>query len=157
MLKISALFKKSTAIALLLAVGMSALSVSSAFAAGASPTTSTAAAASADLQANWKYEVASNATENNFVNQLDRTLDLSKSAGDLSALHEDRLFGREARIMRDANMILSKEQALITAHTGFDASGNITDQTQASQTVEQLAQLTDFYNGRLYFELRNIS
>ena len=152
MLKISTLLKKSTAIALLLAVGMAAFSVSSVFAAGTSPTTSTTTSANVDLQANWKYEVANNAAESNFVNQLDRTLDLSKSAGDLSTLH-----GREARVMRDANMVLSQEQGLITAHTGFDASGNVTDQTQASQTVEQLARLIDFYNGRLYFELRNIS
>ena len=157
MLKISTLLKKSTAIALLLAVGMAAFSVSSVFAAGTSPTTSTTTSANVDLQANWKYEVANNAAESNFVNQLDRTLDLSKSAGDLSTLHEDRLFGREARVMRDANMILSQENELITTHAGFDTSGNVTDQTQAAQTVEQLAQLIDFYNGRLYFELRNVS
>lgn len=157
MLKVLTLLKKSTALALLLAVGMAAFSVSSVFAAGTTPATSTAASATANLQANWNYEVASNAAESNYIFRVDRSLDLNKLPGDLTTMREDHLFGRDARIMRDANMLLSQENALITAHTGFDASGNVTDQTQATQTEQQLAKLVDYYNGQLYFELRNIS
>jgi ABC-type transport system involved in cytochrome bd biosynthesis fused ATPase/permease subunit len=157
MFKVSRLFKKSTALALLLTMGMAAFSVPNVFAASSSPTSSTATSASTALQANWKYEVASNAAEINFLNRLDQKIDLTKTIGNVDMLRNANLDRRDARVMRDANMVLGQENKIISAHAGFDANGNVTDQTQASQTIEQLGRLVDFYNGQLYFELRNIS
>ena len=159
MLKISRLFKKSTAFALLLTVGMTAASVSPVFAAGTTPTTSTATTAAQGLQANWKSEVASFNSESQYVGQIEQRLTKDSGGNEFfSGDNESRnLSTGDARRLKDAQKVLGMENSIIQAHTGFDANGNVTDQTQATQAVQQLGSLVDEFNGQIHYMLKNIS
>ena len=159
MLKLSRLFKKSTAFALLLTVGMTAASVSPVFAAGTAPTTSTTASATQALQANWNSEVASFNSTSQYVGQIEQKLDRDSGRNEFFSGDNDsrNLSTGDARRLKDAQKILGMENSIIQAHTGFDASGNVTDQTQATQSVQQLGNLVNEYNSQIHYMLGNMA
>jgi hypothetical protein len=140
----------------IVALALAATSATSVFAAG--PTKSSPAsaqAATAILQNDWKFDTSIFKFESAVFNRVDGLLD-----GNARRHPDVDTSGREGkertRAFVTVNMILNKAQALITNHAGFDATNQVTDQTQAQKTVQQLTIYLNELRSGLMDRLENL-
>jgi len=137
-------FKKSLLVAVTAALGLSALPLVGVYAQSANPPLSpTPAQPSNDkLQKAW-------AREQTIYTRIGKILD---NAGSLISKIQARLNDAEAKgkdvsavqtaldafsaAIKNVQPIYADLQSIIQSHSGFDASGNVTDPTQALQTVQ---------------------
>ena len=129
---------KGTMVATIVALALAAVSATSVFAAGPTkPSQTGAQAATALLQNDWKFDASLFKLESAAFNHVDSVLD--GSARQRVDVEASARSGKErTRAFITVNMILNKAQALIKTHAGFDATNQVTDQTQAQKTVEQM-------------------
>ncbi len=129
---------KGTIVATIVALTLAAISATGAFAAGPTkPSQTSAQAAAAVLQNDWKFDASLFKLESAAFNHVDSLLD--SNARRRSDVDTSGRNGKErTRTFITVNMILDKAQALIKDHAGFDATNQVTDQTQAQKTVKQL-------------------
>ena len=136
--------KKSLIVAIVAAMGLSALPFVNAYAQSANPpVTPTPGQPSADkLQKLWARDQTAYAQVGKILNGTDSLiskiqtkLDDAKSKGkDVSSV-QTALDAFSAAV-KNVQPTYSEMQTIIQSHSGFDASGNVTDPTQALQTVQ---------------------
>ena len=154
MSKVSIL-SKGTVLATVIALALATVSATSAFAAGSTTTATSTQAVSQNLEKNWKAELSSLQFENAFFGRVDRMLDnFGSQAKD--ANHAGRTKDNTPMAFRSFSYFLNKAEAIVSTHAGFDASGNVTDQTQATKSVEDLNIYLSQLRGVLIYKLRNI-
>ncbi len=160
------LFVKGTVIATVVALAFSSV----AFAkertakernvkAPATTATSTPASAQATtqfIQSNWKYELAWLNFDNAILSRVDRLAEgiahrLDKDLN--SKRSDDRLPARVEMTAQEVQSLLARAQAIATTHAGFDAKGNVTDQTQAMKSVQSLGADLAALRGTLIYRL----
>ncbi len=151
------LFVKAAVIAAAVALGLSSV----AFAKGrstkapAAPATSTPMSA-ALIQSNWKDELAWLKVDNAVLSRLDRIVEriASRFDKDLNSKRpDDRLGGKLESAVIDVQALLGKAQAVVTAHPGFDANGNVIDQAQALKSMQALGGYLDDLRGTLLYHV----
>jgi hypothetical protein len=146
-------FKKSLIVAVIAAIGLSALPFVSAYAQSANPpVTPNAGQPSSDrLQAAWAKEQTVYARigklldrANTVISKIQARLVKEQAKGkDVSAVQTALTAFSTA--IKNVQPIYAQMQTIIQTHAGFDASGNVTDPTQARQTVQDFhAQVTQF-------------
>lgn len=152
--------KKGTVIAVLTALTLTMLSVSSVFAAGPTNTPTTAASTQASaqsLEASWKFELARFQFDSAILARVDRMLDGIRSRSlKIEVRSERNEKGEKSTTFTDASALLSKAQAIITSHADFDGTGKVTDQTQAAKAMDQLGALLNQFHVDLLYKLRNL-
>ncbi len=153
------LFVKATVIATVVALGLSSVAFAKGRAAKAptAPATSTPMSA-ALIQSNWKDELAWLKVDNAVLSRIDRIMErvVSRFDKDLNSKRpDDRLGGRLERTVIDVQVLLSKAQAVVAAHAGFDASGNVTDPAQALKSMQTLGSYLDDLRGTLLYHVEH--
>lgn len=151
MSKLSVLWR-GTVIATVVALALASFSMTSAFAAG-STTTATSIQA-VNLQKNWKAELSAMQFDGVVLSRVDRLLEKFGSTRRTADVVERGKV--EPLAFKDFSFALSKAEAIGSAHTGFDASGNVTDQPQALKSVQELGSLLNQMRGVLIYRLRNL-
>jgi uncharacterized protein YoxC len=137
-------FKKSLIVAVIAAMGLSALPFVSVYAQSANPpVTPNAGQPSSDrLQKTWSKEQTVDARigkildrANGLITKIQTKLDDAKGKGkDVSSVQT--ALDAFSTAVKNVQPIYAEIQAIIQSHAGFDASGNVTDPTQALQTVQ---------------------
>ena len=137
-------FKKSLIVAVITAMGFSALPLVSAYAQSANPPVTPAPGqpSSDKLQKAWAREQTVYARigkildqANGLISKIQAKLDDAKAKGkDVSSV-QTALDAFSAAV-KNVQPIYADLQTIIQSHSGFDASGNVTDSTQALQTVQ---------------------
>ena len=137
-------FKKSLIVAVVAAMGLSALPFVNAYAQSADPPVTPAPGqpSSDKLQKAWGKEQTMYARigkildgANTLISKIQSKLDDAKGKGkDVSAV-QTALDSFSAAV-KNVQPIYTDLQTVIQSHSGFDASGNVTDPTQALQTVQ---------------------
>ena len=134
-------FKKSLIAAVIAAMGLGALPLVSAYAQSATPP-ATPQPSSDRLQKAWAreqtiYTRIGNILDraNNLISEIQTKLDGAKSKGkDVSSVQT--ALDAFSTAVKNVQPIYADLQTIIQSHSGFDASGNVTDPTQALQTVQ---------------------
>ena len=136
--------KRSLMVAVVAAMGLSALPFVNAYAQSANPPVTPAPSqpSSGKLQKAWAREQTIYARvgkildgANNLISKIQARLDDAKGKGkDVSAV-QTALDSFSAAV-KNVQPIYADLQTIIQSHSGFDASGNVTDPTQALQTVQ---------------------
>lgn len=156
----SIVLKKGTVIAVLSALALATLSATSVFAAGPTntPTAATSTQTSTQsLEASWKFELARFQFDSAISARVDRLLDrISARGGKVEIRQERNEKGEKSTTLTDANSLLAKAQAIINSHAGFDATGKVTDQTQATKSMDQLGALLSQFHVDLLYKLRSL-
>jgi len=144
-------FKKSLIVAAIAAIGLSALPFANAYAQSANPpVTPTPSQSSSDrLQKAWAREQTVYArigkildSANTMISKIQTRLNAAKAKGkDVSAV-QTALDAFSAAV-NNVQPIYADLQTIVQTHAGFDASGNVTDQTQALQTVQDFRSKAD--------------
>jgi len=139
-------FKKSLIVAVIAAIGLSTLPFINAYAQSANPpVTPNAGQPSNDrLQNVWSKEQTIYARigkildrANGLITKIQTILDAAKAKGkDVSSV-QTALDAFSAAV-KNVQPIYADLQEIIQSHAGFDASGNVTDPTQALQTVKDV-------------------
>lgn len=150
-------FVKGSVIAAALALAFSSVGLTSAFAKArvekAPATTATSSQVSAlVIQNTWKDELAWLKFDNAVLGRIDRALEGVVSRFDrvdFSKRPDDRFAGRLRTMLSDVQSLLSKAQAVATAHAGFDASGKMSDQNQAIKSIRELGTYLNELRGTL--------
>ena len=136
-------FKKSLIVAVIAALGLSALPFVSVYAQSGTPVTPSASQPSTDrLQKAWSKEQTVFARigkildrANTLISKIQSKLDDAKAKGaDVSSVQT--ALDAFSTAVKNVQPIYAEIQAIIQTHAGFDASGNVTDPTQALQTVQ---------------------
>ena len=153
MSKLSVLWR-GTAIATVIALALASFSMTSALAAGSTTTATSAQVANRNLDENWKAELSALRFDGSVLSRVDRLLEKFGSARRTADVVERGKV--EPLAFKDFSLALSKAEAVVSAHTGFDASGNVTDQAQALKSVQELGSLLDQVRGALIYRLRNL-
>ncbi len=162
MSKIS-VFAKGTVIALVVALVFSSV----VFAKGktektpATPvTTATSSQANTQLmQNNWKSELAWLKFDNAILGRVDKVLNGVLARLDkVSRNHKTiaRVGGKLGMTLREVEALLAKAQSIVTANAGFDASGNVSNQAQALQSIQQLGAALRALRGTLIYRLEHL-
>lgn|SRR5574341_129315 len=151
MSKLSILWR-GTVIATVVALALASFSMTSAFAAGS--TTTATSIQVVNLEKNWKAELSAMQFDGVALSRIDRLLDKFSSVRKATDVVE-RSKG-ETPAFKSFSFALSKAEAIGSAHTGFDASGNVTDQPQALKSVQELGSLLNQLRGVLIYRLRNL-
>jgi len=137
-------FKKSLIVAVMAAMGLSALPFVNAYAQSANPPVTPAPTQPSNdkLQKAWTKDqtvyaqigkILDNA--NAAISKIQTRLDAAKAKGkDVSAV-QTALDAFSAAV-KNVQPIYADLQTIIQSHAGFDTSGNVTDPTQAFQTVK---------------------
>lgn len=157
-------FVKGTVIATVVALAFSSVAFAKGRVAKA-PTKAPATTATSSqvnvqfIQNSWKNELAWLNFDNAVLGRVDRVLDgivrrFDKSLS--SKRPDDRIGGRLDMTLKDVQVLLSKAQAIATAHAGFDASGKISDQAQALKSVQTLGTILDQLRGTLIYRLEHL-
>ncbi len=160
MSKMSFLYK-GTVIATLVALAFGSIGLTNAFAKGrtvkAAATTATSSQVNATfIQNSWKDELTWLKIDNAVLGRIDRVRGsiskrLDKDLNNKRA--DDRFASRLDVTLKDIQYLLGKAQALATAHAGFDANGNVTDQAQALKSMQQLGAILSQLRGTLIYRL----
>jgi hypothetical protein len=145
------LVSKGTVIATIIAMTLAAFSATSVFAAGSTTTATSTQAVNSGLVQSWKIENASIQFESAVLNRFDRSLDGTAESGNLVNRDERSV----PMAYKDFSLILNKAQAVVSAHAGFDASGAVTDQTQAAKSVQDLSIYLSQLREAYFYKLRN--
>ena len=137
-------FKKSLIVAAIAAMGLSALPLFNAYAQSANPpVTPVPGQLSSDkLQKAWGKEQTTYARigkildgANTLISKVQSKLDDAKAKGkDVSAVQT--ALDAFSAALKNVQPTYSDMQTIIQSHSGFDASGTVTDPTQAFQTVQ---------------------
>ncbi len=154
------LIVKATIIATVVALGFSSI----AFAKGRVAKAPAAPAASSSestqlIQSTWKSELSRLNFDQLVLGRLDRIFGLITARLDkhLSSKHpSDRFFGRLEMTVNEVETLLSKAESVASTHAGFDASGNVTDQAQAMQSVKALGAYLSELRGTLIYRLEHL-
>jgi len=137
-------FRKILIMAAMAAVGLSVLPPINGYAQSANPTVTPAPGQPSNdkLQKGWSKEqtvytrlgkIINGA--NNMISRLQARLDEAKSKGQDVTSVQTALDAFSAAVNK-AQPIYTDLQSIVQSHTGFDASGNVTDPTQALQTIQ---------------------
>jgi ABC-type transporter Mla subunit MlaD len=148
MIKLSLLFKKSVLVALVAALALAALPITSASASPlndpANPPAGTTQVPDQRLEHLWVrlqrvYERQGRRLEraDGLVGRLQNLVDrLAENGKDVTSL-QAALDAFEAAL-KDAHPIYESAKGITNAHQGFDAQGNVTDHEKAVETVKEL-------------------
>ena len=139
-------FKKSLIVAIIAALGLSALPFVSVYAQSPTPVTPTAPGQpSTDrLQKAWSKEqdaynklakVINGAS--GMISNIQTKIDAAKAKGKDVASVQSALDAFSTAV-KNVQGIYASIQSIVQTHAGFDAAGNVTDPTQALQTVQDL-------------------
>ncbi len=136
-------FKKSLLVAMIAALGLSAMPFVSAYAQTTTPPV-TNPALNNRLQKAWAreqtvYTHIGNMLNraNNLVSKIQTKVDDAQAKGkDVSAVQT--ALNAFSTALKDVQAIYTTIQPIIQTHSGFDASGNVTDPAQAFQTVQDV-------------------
>ncbi|MFZ1042987.1 MAG: hypothetical protein WAN58_16915 [Anaerolineales bacterium] len=144
MLMIVMWLKKSLIVAMVAVMGLSALPLVNAYAQAANPpVTPTPGQLSNDrLQKVWAKDQTVYArigkildSANTVISKIQTRLDAAKAKGkDVSAVQT--ALDAFSTAVQNVQPIYTDLQTIVQSHTGFDDSGNVTDPTQALQTVQ---------------------
>jgi len=138
MSKIS-LVRKVTMIATMFALALAAFSATNVFAAGSTTTATSTQAAATNLEKSWKAEISTVKVESDVLNRYDRMLDNVVFRNKVAVRLDERGKSDSQRGLQIFSLFLSKAEAIISAHAGFDANGKITDQAMAAKSVQDLS------------------
>lgn len=166
---------KAVAVIALLAMALSSVAVTTAFAKAkhgkalssaentAKVSSTTTGSSNTELstqaiQSDWKSDLARLAFDNallrraeQIVNAIERHFakhpDKDERTG--RADRDDRLRAKVESLLKDFDQLLATAQAVANTHAGFDANGNVTNQAQAQQSLQTLN--TDLTNVRSAF------
>ncbi|HUI88100.1 MAG TPA: hypothetical protein VLX61_05200 [Anaerolineales bacterium] len=137
-------FKKSLIVAIIAALGLSAVPLVSVYAQSPNPpTTPTPGQPSSDrLQKAWAREqdiyarigkILDNASS--LISKIQARLNEAKSKGkDVTSVQT--ALDAFSTAVNDVQPIYTQLQTIVQSHSGFDASGNVTDPTEALQTAQ---------------------
>lgn len=140
MLRLSRLFIGAV-VATLVASALSTAALSSAFARGVNSNAAATAATSGDslsqmtdqaLRSRWKSEVSRLGFGDNVVSRVEKAL--VRQGVD----RDSELFKELDALLKSADRLFGRAQAVVAAHMGFDASGNVTDRGQAIKSIQSL-------------------
>jgi hypothetical protein len=145
---------KGTVIATVVALALAAFSMTSVFAASSTTTATSTQAVNQNLDKNWKAELSALQFDGTVLSRVDRLLEKFGSTRRTADVVERGKV--EPLAFKDFSFVLSKAEAVGSAHTGFDASGSVTDQAQALKSVQELGSLLDQLRGVLIYRLRNL-
>ena len=135
--------KKSLIVAVIAAMSLSALPLVGVYAQSPTPVTPTSGQPSSDrLQKAWAKEQTIYArigkildSANTMISKIQTRLNDAKSKGkDVSAVQT--ALDAFSTAVNNVQPIYADLQTIVQSHAGFDASGNVTDPTQALQTVQ---------------------
>ena len=139
MSKIFLVVRKVTLIATMSALALAAFSATNVFAAGPTTTATSTQAVTTVLAQDWKAEVSAIQYRSEVLSRFDRN-------SDGVVFHNGVLIRRDEQGKDDAtlgqkifNLWLTKAEAIVSTHAGFDASGMVTDQAQANKSVQDLS------------------
>ncbi len=119
------------------------------------PKAATSTAVSAQvLLLNWKAYVVVLKIDNAVLTRIWRALD--SILGRLSKRPAGHLAARAEMSLREVAVLLGRAQAIVTAHAGFDASGNVTDAATAQKSVAQLSAILRELRGGLMYKLGHL-
>ncbi len=157
-------FVKSTIIATVIALAFSSVALTNVFAKSPSrkpvaPAATTAQVSAKSIQQSWKDELAWLNFDNTVLARIDRALDGVVVRFDKifrSKRADERLAGRMDAVLKETQSLLSQAQSIVKAHAGFDASGNVTDQTQAMKSVASLGAILNQLRGTLIYQLEHV-
>jgi len=143
---------KVAALVTLVAVALASLAVTSAFAAGSTTSATSTQVSTQVLQNSWKSELSQLNLDNVFLSRGDKILvDFGRRK-----VHLDRVSGGSEMTLGAFDSLLTKAQAAAKSHAGFDATGKVTDQTQALKSVQTLGAYLDQLRGTFIYHLRRI-
>jgi hypothetical protein len=145
------LVSKGTVIATVIAMALAAFSATSVFAAGSTTTAASTQTIVSGLEQSWKLDSSSIQIESAVLNRFDRALDSTSENGNIVNRDERSV----PMAYKDFSLILNKAQAVVSAHAGFDATGAVTDQTQAAKSVQDLSKYLSELRGFYFYQLRS--
>jgi hypothetical protein len=144
--KISALSKKMLLVVVVLAIGLAAIPLTNAYAAGLNQETTPPQGNNNRLEKIWAREVAAYnkaearlAKSNEFIGKVQDAIKKANEKGWDTSTVQTALDAFKAAV-RDARPLLNSANGIVTSHKGFDDSGKVTDRTQAIETVKELGQ-----------------
>ncbi len=138
-------FKKSLIVAVITAMGLSALPLASVYAQSPTPVTPTTTPSSTDrLQNAWSRQQKIYARIGTMLGRVNGTIskiqtrldDLQAKGKDVSSIQT--ALDAFSTAIKNVQPIYTAMQAIVQTHAGFDASGNVTDPVQARQTVQSM-------------------
>ncbi len=151
-------FVKGSLIAAVVALAFSSV----AFAKGKNTKAPTAPATSSQvsmqlIQNSWKDELAWLNIDNAVLSRIDQVVERVASRLDKDAgKHPERLSTKLEVMFNETQSLLSKAESVASAHAGFDASGAVTDQSQALKSVQALGAYLDELRGTLLYRLAHM-
>jgi hypothetical protein len=150
MIKLSMLFKKTILVALVAALALVAMPVTSAYASGLNdsetPPIDTAHLSDERLERTWARMQRVYERQGYRLDRADRVIErvqnlinrLEENGVDVTALQAALDTFEEA--LKDAHPIYESAKGIINAHQGFDANGKVTDHEKAVETVKDLGE-----------------
>jgi hypothetical protein len=144
--KLNTLSKKMLLAVLVLAIGLAALPLTSAYAAGLDQQVTPPQGDNSRLEKIWARELiaynnaeARLAKSDEFISKVQNAINNANAKGwDTSAV-QSALNAFKAAV-QDARPIINSANGIVTSHKGFDDNGKVTDRTQALETVKELGQ-----------------
>jgi hypothetical protein len=144
--KLNTLSKKMLLAVLVLAIGLAALPLTSAHAAGLDQTNTPPQGDNSRLEKIWAREVAAYdkaearlAKSNEFISKVQDAINKANAKGwDTSAVQAALDAFKSA--VQDARPILNSANGIVNSHKGFDDNGKVTDRAQAIETAKELGQ-----------------
>ncbi len=151
-------FVKGSVIAAVIALAFS----TAAFARGknakspAAPATSSQPSAQF-VQNNWKDELAWLKIDNAVLGRIDRVVERVASRLDGGGgKHPERLSARLEATFNETQVLLNRAESVASTHAGFDASGAVTDPSQAMKSMQALGAYLDELRGTLLYRLAHM-
>jgi hypothetical protein len=132
MSKISLVVRKVTMIATVSALALAAFSATNVFA--ASPTTT-----AISTQDAWKAEASAVQVQSEILSRFDRNSDGVVFRNGMPVRRDEQGKDDAQLGVKIFNLWLTKANEILSTHAGFDASGMVTDQAQATKSVQDLA------------------
>lgn len=135
-------FVQGTVIATVVALAFSSVAFAKSRIVKAPPTAATSTQVNTQfIQSSWKDELAWLNFDNAILSRVDRLVGriASRFDKDLNSKRpDDRIPTKLEVTVDEVQSLLVKAQAIATAHAGFAANGNVTDQAQAMKSVQSL-------------------